>query len=327
MKFSRRMLLCTALGFSLCLAPGGETLWQHRPGSDAQVRELTPEISVILPLGASLPYRDARVFVDGQDVSADCVKTALLITYRPSRPLVRGHHKVEVQIGEQRQNWAFEVVGQPLITGCIFSAPPVVKPFDRVDVEARGEVRGKAWAELVGFPEKYELKEKLRGHYRGNFKVPAKLHGRETQVEVFLQKDGALDRQICPGKLAVAAPHLTVQWVTPADGAVVEPRFRAIGKTLPGTPVTIKARLFFRDGVEFGKLPQETVQQVKADRDGRFAYEFSFPPGLPRLGVRLRAQVEDSTASKTPESDVVLFQGRTSGAPLLQHELPPAPGP
>lgn len=307
------------------LVGASDTLWQHHPGSDAQVRELTPEISVILPLGASLPYRDARILLDGKDVSAASVKTALLITYRPTVPLSRGPHQVEVQLGGQTQTWGFEVVGQPLITGCIFSAPPVVKPFDRVDVEVRGEVRGKAWAELVGFPEKYALKEKLRGNYRGHFKVPAKLHGHEAQVEVFLEKDGALDRQICPGKLAVAAPHMTVQWMTPADGAVVEPRFRAVGKTLPGTPVTIKARLFFRDGVEFGKLPKESVQQVQADREGRFAYEFSFPPGLPRLGVRLRAQVQDAGGTQTPESDVVLFQGRAAGLPQLQHELPPAP--
>lgn len=323
-KICRAAWFAGAVALTLGLA-WADTVWQHRPGSDAQVKELTPEISVILPLGASLPYRQATITVDGRDVSADCVKTALLITYRPSQPLTRGLHQVQVAIGGQQQAWSFEVVGQPLIAGCIFAAPPAVKPFDRVDVEVRGEARGKAWAELVGFPEKYELKEKLRGNYRGHFKVPAKLTGRDAQVEVFLQKEGALDRQICPGKLAIAAPNLTVAWLTPADGAVVEPRFRAVGKTLPGTRVTIKARLFFRDGVEFGKLPKETVQDIKADREGRFAYEYAFPPGLPRLGLRLRAQGHDAGGTASPESDVVVFQGRATALPQLHQELPPAP--
>lgn len=311
-------LLCASL-------VGAQPEWRHNPGTGQQVAEFQPEISVYLPLAGGLPYQQARLFVDGADVSSSCIKTSLLLTYRPERPLTRGSHQVRLELGGEQQEWSFEVVGTSLISGCVFQAPPMVQPFDKIGVEVTGVPRAKVWAELVGLSERFPLKEKRRGHYQGLLKVPARAGTDNAQIEVFLQKDDQMDRQLCPGRLSMATPALAVEWLSPPNGGVVEREFRALGKAAPGSTITIKARLFFRDGVEFGKLPREATERLVADEQGRFAYSFVFPSGLPRLGVRLKAQARDAAGNTSPAIDLVLFQGRNGGLPPLRTELPTVP--
>lgn len=306
----------------LCLnGPARALEWAHQPSSGAQVTSFRPEVALYFPPGTPLAYGQARMFLDQREVTADCVRTGLFISYRPSEPLQRGRHEVRVEVGEIRQHWEFEVVGSKLISGCVFSAPPLPKAFDKVKVEMRGEKGGKAWAQLVGYPEKYPLTEK-RGLYRGEFKIPAKLAGASAPVELFLEYDGQLDRQLCEGQLAIAAQNLTVEWVSPEHGATVEKTLRACGKTLPECQVEVFIKLFFRDGVEFGKLPPDSKKIVKADESGNFAFDFSFPQGLQRLGVSFTAVARDANDNVSKPAGLLLYQGRSGGLPPLRTDLP-----
>ncbi len=174
----------------------------------------------------------------------------------------------------------------------------------------------------MGFPEKYPLKDKKSGVYRGEFKAPAKLAGHDRQVEVFLQKDQNLDRQFCEGRLSMAAQDLTVSWVSPANGTLVEPVVRVEGQTLPEHKVDILIKPFFRDGVEFGRLPREIQRTVVADEQGKFVFVYEFPKGLPRLAVRLLARAKDEAENYSPTAGIVLYLGARGGLPPLRTEMP-----
>ena len=296
--------------------------WAHQPSSGAQVASFRPEVALYFPPGTPLPHQQARMFVDDREVSDDCVKTGLFISYRPKHPLLRGLHHVRVEVGDVRQNWDFEVIGSKLIQGCVFEVPANTKAFDKVKVEMHGQTRGKAWAELVGYPEKYPMKEK-RGLYRGDFKVPAKLAGKSTQVEVFLEHEELLDRQLCEGKLTIAAQNLTVEWTTPVNGSNVDKVVLARGQTLPDCTVEIRVKTFFRDGVEFGKLPPPSRQRVSVDSEGKFSFEYKFPSGLPRLGVTIIAVAHDAMENVSQPAGLLLYLQPSGGLPPLRTDLPP----
>jgi hypothetical protein len=306
----------------LLVFPAGALEWTHQPASGAQVISFRPEIALYFPAGTSLAHQKARMFLDDQDVTDECVKTGLFISYRPQKPLRRGPHQVRVEVGENRQSWDFEVVGSKLIQGCVFDVPAQTKAFDKVKVEMRGQTRGKGWAELVGYPDKYPLKE-VRGLYRGEFKVPAKLAGKSAQVEVFLEHQDQLDRQFCEGLLTIAAQNLSVQWLNPENGATVEQRVRAQGQALPECSVEIRVKTFFRDGVEFGKLPPPSRHTVKCDSEGKFVFDYSFPGGLPRLGVTLVAVAYDPMENRSEPAGLLLYLGRSVKLPPLRHDAPP----
>ena len=306
----------------LLVLPGFALEWAHQPSSGARVASFRPEIALYFPPGTPLPYQQARMFLDDREVTADCTKTGLFISFRPVNPLQRGSHQVRVEVGETRQSWDFEVIGSKLIQGCVFEVPARTKAFDRVKVEMRGQTRGKAWAELVGYPEKYPLKE-TRGLYRGGFKVPAKLAGKSAQIEVFLDHDQLLDRQLCEGQLTIAAQNLSVSWLTPLNGSTVESRVKAEGQALPDCTVEIKVKTFFRDGVDFGKLPPNSRHVVKCDAEGKFVFEYNFPAGLPRLGVTLVAVAHDAMDNASEPVGLLLYLGRKVSLPPLRTDLPP----
>lgn len=318
-------LLSFLILLSLLGSPSGAVEWAHQPASDAQVKVFQPEISLTWPLGSALPYKQARMFVDNLEVTGDCLKTGMFISYQPSTPMRRGRHEVRVEIGGNQQTWSFEVVGVPLLKNALFSARVPVKAFDKVEVEAIGEGQGKAWAEIVGFPEHYALKEHRRGIYRDQFKLPAKIAGKPCQIEVFLEKNGQLDRMVCDGSIAMAAPDLKVEWLSPNPGATVEANVRVRGKTLPDYHVDIAVKAFFRDGVEFGKLPPEMRRSLQADSEGFFELDYTFPSGFPRLGVHFQAVARDDSDNLSPPANLLLFLGRKTALPPLRTDLPPTP--
>lgn len=296
--------------------------WGQQPVPGSRVTSFKPEITLSWPAGSSVPgYRQARLWLNDQEVSDELVRTAFFVSYRPSQPLQRGLQRVRVEVGEVARQWEFEVEGTRLITGCVVNAPSPLKPFQKVQVEVRGEVRAKGWAEIVGFPEKYTLKEK-RGIYRAEFKAPFKLSGHDRQVEVFLQKGDQLDRQLCEGRLTMPAQDLSVSFTSPANGTSVEPIVKVVGQTLPDHEVELLVKPFFRDGVEFGNLPREIRKTTRSDEEGVFSIVYEFPQGLPRLGVRFLARVRDSADNFSQTAGLVLFLGQRGGLPPLRTEMP-----
>lgn len=321
LHLSRRWVL----GFSLVLLTLGQVgavEWPHQPGSGAQLKTFTPEITLSWPPGTPVAYKQARLWLDDREVGPDLIKTSLFLSYRPREPLQRGTHRVRVEVGEHRQDWEFEVIGAELIKGHVFKVVSPTHVFDPIDVEVQGVPRGKAWATLEGFPEKYDLKESKRGVYRGRFKTPARMAGKTARVEVFLRKDDQLDRQFCDSSISVAAPNLQVDWVSPAPASSVEAEFVAEGKTLPEHPVEVATLFFFRDGVAFGKLPPESVTRLHSDGEGRFRVSVAFPKGLPRLGVRLLALVKDEQDNRSPLAELILLQAPRGGLPPLKTTSP-----
>ena len=303
------------------LSPVQALEWAHQPSTGEQVVSLRPEIALYWPAGTPLPFRQARMFLDDLDVSQECLRTGMFISYKPAKPLQRGLHKVRVEVGETRQNWDFEVVGSAFIKGCVFTAPYKPRAFDKISVEMRGRNMGKAWVELTGFPEKYKMLEE-RGLYKTTLKVPAKLAGKSCRVEVFLEKDGDLDRQLCEGQLTIAAADLLVNWSTPEHGATVEKSFIARGKTIPDATVQVHVHTFFRDGVDFGKLPEDVHTKVKSDADGNFQYHYTFPPGYPRLAVTIIAVARDSFDNPSKPVGLLLYMGTQGGIPPLRTTIP-----
>ncbi|MFN8608855.1 MAG: hypothetical protein U0931_15080 [Vulcanimicrobiota bacterium] len=305
--------------------PAAALEWAHQPSSGEKVVSLHPEIALYWPTGASLPYRQARMFLDEAEVSAECLRTGMFISYKPPRPLMRGIHKVRVEVGETRQDWDFEVVGSSFIKGCVFTAPFKPRAFDKIKVEMKGRNMGKAWVELTGFPDKYKMLEE-RGKYDVTFKIPAKLAGKSCKVEVFLEKDGELDRQFCEGQLTIAAPDLSIRWNVPENGATVDKVFMARGVTVPEATVELHVHTFFRDGVDFGNLPPDQHPKIKADSEGNFSYEYRFPPGLPRLAVTIIAVARDAFENASKPEGLLLFMKAPGGLPPLKTEVKP-PGP
>jgi hypothetical protein len=306
-----------AVLFGLSLGAWAE--WPHQPADQAQLTTFKPEIAVQWPLGTNLPVKSARLFLDDLEVTKECLRNQMFLSFRPTTPLRRGPHQVRVEVADQKQSWSFEVIGTKLIETSVLQLPPgKLEIFDKIEVELKGVPRGKAWAEIVGFPETYKLKEGKRGYYRGQFKLPAKVAGHTTSIEVFLEKDGDLDRQVVEGKVSLAAIDLKLDWLSPAAGAKVDSPVEVEGKTVPGARVDIVAKAFFKDGVEFGKLPPPTRAELKADAEGKFRFTYEFPKGIPRLGVLISATAMDEAENRSPASNLILFLGPRSALPPLR---------
>ncbi len=295
--------------------------WAHQPSTGEKIVSLTPEIALYWPAGASLPYRQARLFLDGTEVSSECLRTGMFISYKPAKPLQRGVHKVRVEVGETVQTWDFEVVGSAWIKGCVFTAPFKPRAFDKIVVEMKGRNMGKGWVELTGFPEKYKMLEE-RGSYKTTVKIPAKLAGKSCRVEVFLERDGELDRQLCEGTLTIAASDLTLRWDSPENGSTVDKVLIARGATVPEATVELHVHTFFRDGVDFGKLPPDVHPKIKADGEGKFQYEYKFPPGYPRLAVTIIGVARDTFENTSQPAGLLLYLKTSGGLPPLKIKTP-----
>lgn len=295
--------------------------WAHQPSTGEKMVSLTPEIALYWPAGSSLPYRQARLYLDEVEVSSECLRTGMFISYKPPKPLQRGPHKVRVEVGETVQAWDFEVIGSTFIKGCVFTAPFKPRAFDKIVVEMKGRPMGKAWVELTGFPEKYKMLEE-RGSYKTSVKIPAKLAGKSCRVEVFLEKEGELDRQLCEGTLTIAAPDLTIRWDSPENGSSVDKVLIARGVTVPEATVELHVHPFFRDGVDFGKLPADSHPKVKADAEGKFQYEYKFPTGFPRLAVTIIAVARDVNENASQPAGLLLYLKSSGGLPPLKVKAP-----
>lgn len=295
--------------------------WAHQPSTGEKVVSLTPEIALYWPAGASLPYRQARLYLDDAEVSGESLRTGMFISYKPSKPLQRGVHKVRVEVADTVQSWDFEVVGSAFIKGCVFTAPFKPRAFDKIVVEMKGRNMGKGWVELTGFPEKYKMLEE-RGSYKTTVKIPAKLAGKSCRVEVFLERDGDLDRQLCEGTLTIAAADLTIRWDTPENGSTVEKVLIARGVTVPEATVELHVHTFFRDGVDFGKLPPDVHPKIKADATGKFHYEYKFPPGFPRLAVTIIGVARDAFDNTSQPAGLLLYLKTSGGLPPLKIKTP-----
>lgn len=305
----------------LLVVPASALEWAHQPSTGEKMVSLTPEIALYWPAGASLPYRQARLFLDEAEVSSDCLRTGMFISYKPAKPLQRGLHKVRVEVGDVVQAWDFEVIGSTFIKGCVFTAPFKPRAFDKIVVEMKGRNMGKAWVELTGFPEKYKMLEE-RGSYKVLVKIPAKLAGKSCRVEVFLEKEGDLDRQLCEGTLTIAAPDLTIRWDSPENGSTVDKVLIARGVTVPDATIELHVHSFFRDGVDFGKLPPDTHPKIKADAEGKFQYEYKFPPGYPRLAVTIIGVAKDSFENTSQPAGLLLYLKNSGGLPPLKVKTP-----
>ena len=78
------------------------------------------------------------------------------------------------------------------------------------------------------------------------------------------------------------------------------------------------AKAFFKDGVEFGKLPPEIRHSLISDAEGNFRFSYEFPKGLQRLGVLIQGTAIDEAENRSPVTNLILFQGPRSALPPLR---------
>ncbi len=306
--FQRFSLFRTLFAFLIalaCMAPSWAVRLSYYPNDGDKVLPPAAVIRIQIPFGSNLPYRDAQMWIDDQEVSDKLQKNTAFVAYQPVKPMAPGVHKVRFVLGGEELKWSFEVESQQRVLGLRFKAPKVLQEFDEVQIEMLGERGHKAWANVDGHADKIEMVEVSTGRYAGRFSVPPNFKMLNAKLSVTMKGSDFEETRVCPDLLKFSAAGFRVVILGPALNQPVREILYLEGRTRPGSTVSLNGNYDFPAGVEVVDSKDEPWEKVvkqtmTADAQGYFRFVIKRPDIRGRLlfNLGLEAKSDDGQQSE-----------------------------
>lgn len=304
----RSALLAATLGLWL-LTPAWALRVTCSPADGEKVRSTGQPISVRLPFGANLPYRDAQMWIDGQEVSDKLQKTASFLSFQPSTGWKPGAHTVKIKLGDEELAWSFEVESPHLITGVRWNGPKVLHEYDEVHFEVQG-LRGLTGSiQIVGADKPVALHEENPGVYRGTFSVPIEFKRLQSPVTVTLKHKDFEDTQTCNEQLKFSPAGFRVALLSPDPAQPIMGDLVLEGRTRPDSQVDLSGQFASASGIDVVSGSKENwdkpfKSKLTAGPDGYFKLTIPRPDVRGRLvlKVSLQAKGKDESTSEVASS-------------------------
>lgn len=259
------------------------------PSSTVRPEELMISVSVSGPLVEAMNLAQARLFVNGREVTGQCLRTDRFLSYRPPVPPESGKMEARLEFpnGVERE-WAFEVSRPSAITSVTHSATESLGEYEELTVTLEGEPGLKASFLLGDEEDEHPMTEASRGVYIGTYTVkPGDFYlGEPVTGQLHL---GPRVEQLRAKKPVTLFGHLfRVVIYSPKSGSQTPKNFDIKGRTRPGSKVTFVPDLSFQRN---SRAPNTQGSggdgsfETRADDQGYFTVNYGVPISLPNLSV------------------------------------------
>ncbi len=281
---------------------GGIRLENLTPADGTEGVAPLPSISATFAGGrAGVNAGSVRVILDETDVTGQSVITLQSFSYRPSRPLAAGVHRVRVALTDQAgagagHTWTFVVGSRPArIDRVVHNAvdrPLVAGDVLQVTISGTPGAQVEVWVLTAGQTSAtLAARESSAGVYVASLPVKPGDRGGERAVLVRLTQAGARAYQAAaqPVVFAVTQHPLQPRVLNLTDGQRVGTAVPLQGQTQPNATVRVRA---FADTSLFGALAVRqdlTDERVQADGNGQFTVQIA--TGSILSGSRVRVEV------------------------------------
>ena len=284
------LLALTALLLSDAFAQEGTSL-SVSPLPNASVRgdDLMISVSVSGPLVETMNLAQAKLFVDGMDVTMHSLRTDRFLSYRPFSPPSPGpvNARLEFPNGVER-SWAFQVAAPKVIESVTHSATDSLGEYEELVVTMEGEPGLKASFVLGDKDKEHPMTEASRGVYIGTYTVaPGDFYlGEPVTGQLYL---GSRVEKLEAKEPVTLFGHLfRVVIFSPKSGSQTPKNFDIKGRTRPGSKVTFVPDLSFNRN---SRAPNtqggggDGSFEARADEQGYFTVNYGVPISLPNLSV------------------------------------------
>jgi len=260
------------------------------PAPGEQVREERPNIQVSWPASISIQGRHCRLWLNGKEVTSECLRSDRFLSYRPYRPLAPG--RIQVRFWAEpnlEKSWEFELSFASWLTELSHNAVGDLFEEDELEVRFRAPAGGSGSFQVADLAP-VKMTEKEPGLYVGVFSVKGSDCALAASVVVSYRKGEHTEQAVLPGKVKVFGGFYRVKVLSPPDGSQVEQSFILKGKVRAGSRVTVIPKVGF-SGVQAPTTNSTSVGgtagSIPADVDehGNFELEYGLPLLLPGMQV------------------------------------------
>lgn len=290
MRFCIPVLATFLLLLGPALAQDGQTSLSVSPLPDASVRgeELMISVSVSGPLVEAMNLAQAKLYVDGQDVTMHTLRTDRFLSYRPLAPPSPGpiNARLEFPNGVER-SWSFKVTSPQVISSVTHSATDSLGEYEELTVTLEGEPGLRASFLIGDKPEEHPMTEASRGVYIGTYTVkPGDFYLGEP-ITGQLHMGSRVEQMKAKDPVTLFGHLFRVVIYSPKSGSQTPNNFDIKGRTRPKCKVTFVPDLSFQRNTRApstqggGGASFETW----ADEEGYFMVNYGVPISLPNLSV------------------------------------------
>lgn len=246
-------------------------------------------VSVSGPLVETMNLAQARLFVNGTEVTGQSLRTDYFLSYRPLSPPSPGamQARLEFPNGVERA-WGFEITAPDVIASVSHNAKDSLGEYEELQVTLEG-MPGRRAGFLLGDDEKeYPMSETTPGVYTGSYTVQPGDYYLGEPVTGVLHLETRSERRQAEQPVTLFGHLFRVVIFSPRSGSQTPNNFDITGRTRPGSKVTFVPALSFRRNT---RAPSTQGRggggsfEARADADGFFTVNYGVPLSLPNLSV------------------------------------------
>lgn len=246
-------------------------------------------VSVSGPLVEVMNLAQARLFVEGQDVTAQSLRTDYFLSYRPLTPPPSGplHARLEFPNGVER-TWSFEVISPDVIRSVSHSAKESLGEYEELQVTLEGLPGHKAGFLLGDDPKEYPLLETSPGIYSGSYTVSPGDYYLGEPVTGVIHLSSRVEKKQAERPVTLFGHLFRVVIHSPKSGSQTAKNFDIKGRTRPGSKVTFVPDLSFQRNTRAPSTQGRGGSgsfETRADENGYFTVNYGVPLSLPNLSV------------------------------------------
>lgn len=278
------------------------------PGPGETVSEARPVISVQLPRGGTIRHEDARLWVNGHEVTGSSLRTPMFVSYQAPGDMGEGEVQVRFQARTVEgtpveQAWSFQLRPASRITSVVHDADRELGEYDDLAVEMVAEPGGKAWFEIEGLASEIPMQEVSEGVYRGTYHVGSGDYRLQAPVVGHLQFGPRSSTMQAERPVSIFGHLFQVRVKEPKNGSQVPLNFEIKGRTRPFARISVVPKIGFDEGMSApsrndpaamtGSIPGE------ADAKGDFTIRYGLPLKLPNMQVVLTIVATDAEGNRS----------------------------
>lgn len=242
------------------------------PGRD--ISSSRPSVRVSFKDPSAVRFESTRLWINGSEVSASCLKAPQYVSYIPLKDLPAGTCKVKAEIvladgSTGSFSWEFSIMKDGPISSFEVTSKKELGLQEDFTVRMTGAPGGRAWFDIKDFRSDIPMAEELGnpGTYTGFYRVKYGESCLKAEAVGHMEAGGKTYSKTAPQVTAIWAQIFQVVITEPKEGAEMPLNFKIKGRTLPNCNISIVPKIGFSDGMTAAQGRKLDINSYKGDSD------------------------------------------------------------
>ncbi|MCR5660922.1 MAG: hypothetical protein K6G50_02205 [bacterium] len=278
------------------------------PENGDVLNEMRPLISVEYNKNSNINYMDSRLWVNGKEVTGQCLISSTFISYQSQSAMEQGTITVRFwsrtsQNAEINEEWSFVLKHPEGITSITHNGQQGLGEFDEFIVEMHGLPGGKATFEADGIFDPQPMQEVSPGVYRSDYKISKYDRARNSKVTCHLTVNGDTYSKTAEETANLMGFMFQIHILEPAEGEEVPLKFKIKGRTRPNCNISIMPQIGMNDNMVSNTRDSKSQAlgtiPTRSDENGYFEAEYGFLIKLPNMRALLTITASDEKGNRS----------------------------